>query len=166
MFLTFDHGTVSLGKEPLPGILLNLSVDGCVSYDQAEEDGLSGKTKTPLGWDDADVSITMELLSDSTTDTCYNKLRIINRVFKGYDRQSNPQVFTVVNAHLAARDVDQVVFEQLVSREDDKMDTIIVALKFKEHTPPIQNVEQRAIGSAPGTTAKEPGLVIPTENSR
>lgn len=164
MYLTFDHGTVSLGKQSLPGILQRLSVNGSVTYDKAEEDGLSGKTKTPLGWDDADVSISLELLSDSATDTCYSKLRTINRIFKGHDKNSNPQVFTVVNAHLAARDIDEVVFEQLSSREDDKEDTIIVTLKFSEYTPPIQQAEQRTIG-APAVNTTTPQLA-PSVRSR
>lgn len=141
--LTFEHGEIRLGDTLVPGVLQRLTVGGRVRYDEAEQDGLSGKTKTPMGWEDSEVSITLLLLTDAHSD-CYSKLAAVNRLFKGHDNGANPRVLRVANPHLAARDVDEVVFDSLESMESDEDDTIEVTLRFTEHNPPIQVVEQRA----------------------
>jgi hypothetical protein len=159
--LTFEHGEIRLGDTLVPGVLQRLSVGGRVRYDEAQQDGLSGKTKTPMGWEDSEVSISLLLLTDDDSD-CFDKLAELNRLFKGHDNAANPRVLRVANPHLAARDVDQVVFDSLDSSEGNDDDTVEATLRFMEHRPPIQISEQRATsvaGTAPtSSTATEPGL--------
>ena len=57
--LTFDDGIVQLAGNPVPGILKSLSIAGQVRFDEAEQDGLSGKVKVPMGWTDADITLVM-----------------------------------------------------------------------------------------------------------
>lgn len=162
-YLTFEHGEIRLGNATIPGILQTLTVGGSVRYDEAQQDGLSGKTKTPMGWEDSAVSISMLLLTDDAGD-CYDKLTAINRLFKGHDNSANPRVLRVANPHLNARDVDEVVFDSLDSSESNEDDTIVATLKFTEHRPPIQMTEQRASastvssGTMSSTGTTEPGL--------
>jgi len=156
--LTWEHGEVRLAGELLPGALKHLSIRGLVRFDEAEQDGMSGKTRTPLGWEDADVVIIVDLLTDSGS-TCYDKLTALDAKFRGQDDQGNPLVLDVVNAHLAARGVDQVVFSGLDSSETDQDDVIQASLSFTEYRPAVVAVEERAeAGAAPGTAAAEPGL--------
>jgi len=158
--LSFEDGEVRLAGELLPGVLTHLSVRGLVKFDEAEQDGMSGKTKTPLGWDDAEVVIIVDLLTDSES-TCYDKLALLDAKFRGHDGQGNPLVLDVVNAHLRARGVDQVVFSGLDSSETDQDDVMLANLSFTEHRPAIVAVEERAAaGAAPAATAgqAEPAL--------
>ena len=57
--LTFDDGIVRVDGEDLPGILDDLKVSGKVRFDEQKVDKASGKKKTPQGWEDTDVSITL-----------------------------------------------------------------------------------------------------------
>lgn len=141
--LTFDHGRVALGDQEINGILKNQSIRGAVRFDEAEQDGVSGKVKTPLGWEDADITLTMELLTDEIGD-CYDKLTGLNALFAGHDNGGNPQVYDLVNAHAIARGIHQVVFAGLDSSESDADDVISVSLHFMEHNPPIVRVEEQA----------------------
>lgn len=154
--LTFEHGRVALGSRDVPGVLVSLDVGGEVRFDETESDALSGKRKIPLGWEDAECTITLSLLTDDASD-CYAKLRDLSAIFKGYDNEANPKVYDVVNAHLLARGVEQVVFSGLSSREDDQSDEIVATLKFTEHLPAVRAKEERTqTGAAPQTTATQP----------
>ena len=142
--LMYEDGLVFLGDEQVPGILVNQSIRGQVKFDEGKPDGLSGKVKTPMGWEDADISLTVELLSDDDSN-CYDKLAVLNALFKGTDNGGNPKVFEIVNMHAIARGVDKVVFAGLQSTETDQDDTILCALNFVEHNPPVVKTERRVV---------------------
>lgn len=163
--LSFDDGQVTLGGTLLPGILVSQSVRGQVRFDQAARDGMSGKAKTPLGWEDAEISLVVALTSDAEGDDCYDKLARLDKVFRGRDSQANPQVCQVSNRHLLARGVSQVVFAGLESSETEDDDVILATLAFVEHNPPIVKQEARVTasatsGSTPAATATEPSLAV------
>lgn len=160
-FLTFDDGEVRLGNSLLPGILVSQTIRGAVRFDEAEADGLSGTVKTPLGWNDADVVLTLDLICDDQSD-CYDKLTAINQMFKGADNGANPKIYTVTSRHLRARGIDQLVFSGLDSAEDDQSDVLQATLSFVEHVPAIVRQEKHvavsdtAIGAAPQISAADP----------
>lgn len=161
--LGFADGEVRLGNDILPGILVSQSVSDAVRFDEAEQDGLSGKVKVPMGWEDAEFSLTLDLLTDADSD-CYDKLTELNAIFRGIDNGANPRVYTVTNRHARARGIDQVVFSGLDSAEDDKNDVIRATLTFVEHLPPIMRQENQVAatdqaagdGNAPTVAAAEP----------
>jgi len=160
--LSFEHGEIRLAGVLLPGTLKSLSIRGMVRFDEAEQDGLSGKAKLPMGWEDSDITIITELLSDEKSN-CYDKLIELNAKFRGTDDGENPVIYTVANEHLAARSIDRVVFNGLESQETDEDDVILAILSFVEHIPVITKAEERTVASdqaqgetAPATTTKEP----------
>ncbi len=144
--LTFEDGQVTLGGVLIPGEFKGQSVRGSVRFDQAKRDGESGKVKTPMGWEDADISLQVELLSEAGS-TCYDKLTELNALFKGVDNGGNPKVYSVVNAHYLARGVSQVVFAGLNSTETDQDDVIACTLNFIEHMPAVVKKEEQVIAS-------------------
>lgn len=141
--LTFEDGIVRIGGEELPGILDSLRVSCSVRFDEQKVDKASGKKKTPQGWEDADISLSLYLTTDAT-GTCYDKLDILNGYFKKADDKANPQIFTVTNRHLLARGVRRVVFSKLDSTENMRTDEIRASLAFVEHNPPILKQERAA----------------------
>ena len=156
-YLTLEHGHVKLSGRLIPGLFVSMEVAGDVRFDTAEADNLSGKKKTPMGWEDSAITLVLDLLTESQS-TCYDKLTELNAVFKGMDNKSNPKVYDVVNPHLVARGVDQVVFSRLKSSESNEDDVIQVTLEFDEHNPPqippeIRNSAAGASGSAPAASA-------------
>lgn len=161
--LSFGDGQVSLAGKLVPGIMQSMTVAGQVRFDQAEQDGMSGKVKVPLGWEDADITLVVELLTEEGS-TCYDKLAALNRTFKGTDNGGNPKIYDVVNAHALARGIERVVFSGLSSQETDQDDVISANLSFVEHVPPVTKVEERQAakkttgGAAPATKAADPKL--------
>lgn len=139
--LVFEDGLIRLGDTELPGILTELRVDGKVRFDQQKKDGSSGKKKTPKGFEDSDVMVTMLLLTDSESQ-CYEKLEQVSGLFRKIDGKANPQIYTVTNRHLLARGVRQVVFSKLQSSENNSTDEIRVTLGFIEHNPPVTKIEK------------------------
>lgn len=139
--LTFEDGIVRIGGEELPGILSDIRVSCAVRFDEQSVDKSSGKKKTPQGWEDSDISLSLYLTTDDA-GTCYDKLNTLNGIFKKTDARANPTIFTVANRHLLVRGIRQVVFSKLDSAESMKSDDIRATLAFTEHNPPIVKQEQ------------------------
>lgn len=139
--LTFEDGVVRINGEELPGLLNDLKVSGKVRFDEQKVDKSSGKKKTPQGWEDTDISLTLHLPTDES-GTCYDKAEILNGFFKKTDGKANPTIFTVTNRHLLARGVRRVIFSRLDTAEDSKTDEIRATLAFVEHNPPIVKLER------------------------
>ena len=139
--LTFEDGIVRVDGEELPGILDSLKVNGKVRFDEQKVDKSSGKKKTPQGWEDTDISLSLYLPTDEA-GTCYDKREVLNGHFKKTDGKANPTIFTVTNRHLLARGVRRVIFSRLDSSEDNKTDEIRASLAFVEHNPPIVKLER------------------------
>lgn len=139
--IVFEDGRITLGGAEVPGILQDLRVACRVRFDEHKSDNLSGKSKIPTGYEDADISVTVALLTDDNSD-CYEKAAELAGLFKDTDGKLNPQIFTVVNKHIQARGVKQVVFSSLDTTESSRNDEIRATLKFVEHMPPIVRPEK------------------------
>ena len=159
--LTFENGVIRLGDRILPGVLKSLSVRGQVKYDETTMDARSGQARIPAGWEDADISATVELLTDTTT--CYAKLRELNGIFKSAETVRDtdhgqtitrpPAVYAVVNEHINARGIRKVVFSGLASSETDDDDVIQAVLTFSEYDNPAAAAETRAQGTESPSTS-------------
>lgn len=152
--ISFEDGVITLGGEEVPGILQSLSVDGKVRFDEQKVDGASGKKKTPQGYDDCEITVSLYLVTDGDS-SCYEKLEALSGMFRKVDDWANPQIYDVANRHLLARGVRQVVFSKLQTSENDKTDEITASLGFTEHNPPIVRTEEaQAKLPTPGELAK------------
>ena len=139
--LTFEDGEIRIGGTLAPGIFASLSINGQVRFDEQKIDGQSGKAKTPSGFEDAEIVMGVVLLTDGDS-TCYDKLQELNGLFRAVDGKANPKVLDVVNRHVQARGIRQVVFSRLESSESEDSDEITATLGFVEHNPPIVKVEK------------------------
>ena len=149
--ITFEDGVLTLGGEEVPGILHSLRVDGKVRFDEQKVDGSSGKKKTPQGFEDSDIMVSLYLVTDEDS-SCYDKLETLSGMFRKVDDKANPQIYTVANRHLLARGVRQVCFSKLQTAENDTIDEITATLGFAEHNPPIVKTEK---AQAKSPTSKE-----------
>lgn len=146
--LTWEDGVVKIDGRELPGHLLDLSVDCRVKFDEQDVDGQSGKKRTPLGWEDAEVGLALSLTTEDPGTDCYEKLAVINGIFRSHDQSANPKVFSVVNRHLTARGVNELIFSGLSSSETEEDDTIVASLTFVENNPPVVKTETKVAKSA------------------
>lgn len=149
--ITFEDGVLTLGGEEVPGILHSLRVDGKVRFDEQKVDGSSGKKKTPQGFEDSDIMVSLYLVTDEDS-SCYDKLETLSGMFRKVDDKANPQIYTVANRHLLARGIRQVCFSKLQTAENDATDEITATLGFAEHNPPIVKTEK---AQAKSPTSKE-----------
>ena len=149
--ITFADGVLTLGGEEVPGILHTLRVDGKVRFDEQKVDGSSGKKKTPQGFEDSDIMVSLYLVTDDES-SCYDKLETLSGMFRKVDGKANPQIYTVANRHLLARGVRKVVFSKLQTAENDATDEITATLGFTEHNPPVVKTEK---AQAKTPTSKE-----------
>lgn len=149
--LTWEYGEVRLGGNLLPGIFVDQSIRGAVRFDESKKDGQSGKHKVPMGFEDADITITLDLTSELFS-TCYEKLATITGIFRAA-RNANPKIYSVTNSHCWARGVRNVVFTGLDSYESDRDDVISVTLYFVEHLPPVIRREKQATAAKKGASA-------------
>ena len=168
--LRFEDGNVTLGDTLLPGILVSQQIGCAVKIDTAQVEGQAKKTQTPLEWDNASISLCLDLLTDDATDDsvgpqmesmgtdCYQKLFNLNRIFKGKD-DGRAQIYRVNSRHTHARGLDQVIFSGLDSDESDQDDVIRVTLTFVEYLPPKQAQQAAGIAGSGTAPATNPGAV-------
>lgn len=148
--LSWEDGLVSIDGQQLPGLLVDQAVDCRVRFDEQKVDGASGKKRTPMGWEDAEVTLTLELLTDEGDEgqDCYDKLEAINAIFRGHDARANPKLYQVDNRHLQARGLGELIFSQLSSYETDRDDAMMATLSFVENNPPVVKTEMAVAKSA------------------
>ncbi|CAN2042507.1 conserved hypothetical protein [Candidatus Magnetomoraceae bacterium gMMP-15] len=156
-YLVVENGYIFLGDVQLSGILKDMSISSKVRFDTAKIDGISGQNKTPQGWTDADITINLELLSDSDSD-CYYKLTEINDIFKGADNGVNPKIYQIHNSHTFSRQIQQVIFSELSSQETNQDDVITVSLKFIEYNPIIVDSEKKVVASDESKKTEAPTI--------
>ncbi len=152
--VTFEDGIITLGGKELPGIMTDIRVSGSVRFDEQKLDGQSGKNKTPQGYEDCEISASLDLLTDSES-TCYEKLEELNAIFRNIDDKANPVVCTAASRHLQARGIRQIVFSRLDSVESDADDYVRVSVSFVEHNPPIVRTEKDQAKSPTASELKE-----------
>ena len=116
--IVFEDGIISLGGEEVPGIMQSLTVDGKVRFDEQKVDGASGKKKTPQGFEDCEITVSLYLTTEDES-SCYDKLQKLSAMFGKVDGKANPQIYNVANRHLLARGIRQVVFSSLQTSESD-----------------------------------------------
>ena len=153
--IVFEDGIINLGGEEVPGIMQSLTVDGKVRFDEQKVDGASGKKKTPQGFEDCEISVSLYLTTEDES-SCYDKLQKLSAMFGKVDGKANPQIYNVANRHLLARGIRQVVFSSLQTSESDATDEIIASLGFTEHNPPVVKTEKsQAKTPTPGELAEK-----------
>lgn len=153
-YLTFEDGEIRLNDDLLPGILKDLRVRVNIQFDDGDVDAKSGKNRTNMGWEDADITAVVELLSDEAS-TCYEKLQWLSMPFLGMDEHGNPKIYQILNEHLIIRCIFDVIFAGLSSHETDQDDVIEAELHFVEHEPYACQFE-------PGGTVDVQGLLMPS----
>jgi len=146
MNLVIDNGRIRLGGEELPGVEAHVEVSNKVNFKELKLNRGSGSAKIPAGYNDASARVVVQLTDDSDVGgtTPLEKLAVYEQIFKSTDDQVEPFVYRVVNDHMAARGIRQVVVEQLRSVGTNQTDVVVVELQLVEHRPLIIKKETLA----------------------
>lgn len=119
----------------LPGILQSLSIDGEVLIENQSSEGGSASQKIVRGWGDKTVSLSYLLLDDEkeTGETANQKLTRLEKLFMKH-RDGVPDIYTLTNEHIQARNVSEVIFGKLSSSRS--LGKCAVSLSFCEYLAP------------------------------
>ena len=128
-----DDDTIMIGGVLLPGLYKKVEVKTAAKIDEQEVEGSSAKPKQATGYEDAQISIELEL-HDSETQTKEDKLAVIQNLFR-MRGQELPEVYPIISTYTAIRNVDQVLIKDMSSQSSNKKDMLTVNLELMEYIP-------------------------------
>lgn len=158
VYMDDDH--VMIDGVILPGLYKSIEVTTSAKVDEQEVEGSSVKPKQATGYEDATINIELELY-DSPNASKEEKLITIQNLFR-IKGQELPDVHQIISAHTSIRNVDQVIFKNLVSKEANNKEVLKVTLEFMEYIP--QTIKARKKGSKSAGTASTGGSVNLNDN--
>lgn len=159
---TTNIGQVKVGDTLLPGIFESLEITGRVKTDQVEIRGKETKVTQAVGYDTASVRLTVNLLPAGEGGECSSQVRAIQYAFRESKDQEKPGVYRLINRHVQARGIDEVIFSGLKTFEDNRSDKVLVICEFTEHVPiKVEVREQSAAAAAAPSAATAPAAAEP-----
>lgn len=128
----FDDDTVKIGGVILPGIYKSMEVSQDAQVDEQDVEGSSRKPKQASGYDDAKITISLQLLDSMDGMTKEGKLQIIQNIFRAQG-QEKPVVHELVSTHSSIRGIMNVIVKSMSSKESNKKDEITVDLELLQY---------------------------------
>lgn len=150
-----DDDTIMIGGVLLPGLYKKVEVKTSAKIDEQEVEGSSTKPKQATGYEDAQISIEIEL-HDSEAQTKEDKLAIIQNLFR-MRGQELPEVYPIVSTYTSIRNVDQILIKDMGSQNSNKKDMITVTLELMEYIPQTIKVKKKKPGSGKGSSGSGSG---------
>lgn len=128
-----DGSEVMVDGVILPGLYKSLEVNTAAEIEEQEVEGSTAKPKQATGYEDGKVTLELILLDEEGLKK-EDKLQVIQNFFR-QQGQDIPAVHTIVNRHTAIRNISQVLFKNITSKETNAKDQISVTLEFWEYVP-------------------------------
>lgn len=147
-----DGSEVSIDGVVLPGIFKSIEVTTAAQIEEQEVEGSSAKPKQAIGYEDGKVNLELKLM-DEEGYSKENKLQIIQNFFR-QSGQNIPAVHTIINKHTALRNINQVLFKNLSTKETDANDMIVATLEFWEYIPMTISITKAASATDTGQVSK------------
>jgi hypothetical protein len=141
--ITTDIGQVKVGNVVLPGAFESLEITGTVRVDEVEIPGKKDRVTQAVGFDNARVRLTLTLLPKVDGGDCADQVRRIQQIFRKSPDQQKPGVYRIINRHVQARGINEVIFSDLKTFEDNRSDKVLVICEFTEHVPIKVKVAQK-----------------------
>ena len=155
----FDDDTVKIGGVILPGIYKSMEVSQDAQVDEQDVEGSSRKPKQASGYDDAKITISLQLLDSADGTTKEEKLQLIQNIFRAQG-QEKPVVHELVSTHSAIRGIMNVIIKSMSSKESNKKDEITVDLELLQYdtitiTAAKEKKKSDSSGESGGSTLSE-----------
>lgn len=128
-----DGSEVMVDGVLLPGLYKSLEVTTAAEVEEQEVEGSTAKPKQATGYEDGKVTLELILIDEESLSK-EDKLQVIQNFFR-QQGQDVPAVHTIVNRHTAIRNISQVLFKNISSKETNAKDQITVTLEFWEYVP-------------------------------
>lgn len=161
-----DDDTVKIGGVVLPGIYKSMEISHEAKIDEQDVEGSTRKPKQATGYEDAKITISVQLLDSVDGTTKEEKLQIIQELFRMAGAEK-PTVHELVSAHSSIRGVMNVIIKSMSSKESNKKDEITVELELLQYDTVSIKAKRKKKGEAEetGSTLNE-NYRIYTQNDR
>lgn len=128
-----EDASIKIGGVILPGIYKSVEVSADALIEEQEVEGSAVKPKQAMGYEDAKITIDLELW-DSTGQNKEDKLRLIQDIFR-QTGQDKPEAKEIISSQTDLRGVNKVILKNLTSKISNKKDNISVMLELWEYIP-------------------------------
>lgn len=128
-----DDNEIMIDGIILPGLVKSLEVSTAAEIEEQEVEGSTAKPKQATGYEDGKVTLEL-LLMDSDGTTKEAKLQSIQDLFREKG-QDIPAVHSIINAHVAQRNISQVLIKNLSTKATNANDQIAVTIELWEYVP-------------------------------
>lgn len=121
-----------LGGLELPGVVTSIEVRGQYEIEKKKVAGLSGTNKLGHGYNDAQVTVELEILPPDEN----RQVKDMEAVFKAaFGVGGRPKPVRVVNPLLDSRDVTSVLFVNFTTRQGNDGEGLLGTLELLEFEP-------------------------------
>lgn len=127
-----DDDSVKIGGVILPGIYKSMEISHEAKIDEQDVEGTSRKPKQATGYEDAKITISIQLLDSADGTTKEEKLQVIQTLFRA-SGEEKPTVHELVSAHSSIRGIMNVIIKSMSSKESSKKDEITVELELLQY---------------------------------
>lgn len=148
-----DGSEVMIDGVILPGLFKSLEVTTAAEIEEQEVEGSTAKPKQATGYEDGKVNLELILIDEEGLSK-EAKLQVIQNFFR-QQGQDIPAVHTIVNQHTALRNITQILFKNMVTKETNANDQLAVTLEFWEYVP--MTISITAAKTADKTKYADPG---------
>lgn len=154
ILVTTDTGQCKVGDTILPGVFESLEITGTVQTDEAEIKGKKSRVTQAVGYTNTRLRLSLVLIPKNDGGDCSQQIRTIQQLFRKSPSQEVPGVYRIVNKHAQSRNINEIIFSEFRTYEDNRNEKIIVSLEFIEHVP--VNVKIATSGGSGGKGKSAP----------
>jgi hypothetical protein len=148
-----------LGGVKLPVPPRQMTIKQALKIDEIEIKGRSGKVKQPVGYEDAQVSIELEICAleegGKVTETARERFEKVQRLFRA-SREALPQPVEIVSTLTDACGIRKVLIKEL-EVHDSEFDYIACTLQLTEFESVANQLKNQAAESAAKSDAAAKG---------
>ena len=132
-----------------------MEISGSIKVDQVEIRESKEKVTQAVGYENSRLRLTIQLLPLEDEGDCSEQVRILQQLFRKSPDQEKPGVYRIVSKHAQARGINEVIFADLKTIEDNRSDKVYVIAEFTEHAPIKVTVAQKSTGQRSPAPAKQ-----------
>lgn len=147
-----DGSEVMVDGVLLPGLFKSIEITTAAEIEEQEVEGSAAKPKQATGYEDGKVSLEL-ILMDEEGLAKEEKLLVLQNLFR-QQGQDIPAVHAIINQHTALRNITQVLFKNMVTKETNANNQLAVTLEFWEYVPmtiSVTTAKKGTSGSDTGT---------------
>jgi len=138
-----------LGGVVLPVPPASMNIRQALKIDEIEIKGRSGKVKQPVGYEDSEVTIELELCDreegDAVVETARERLEKLQKLFRA-SKEALPQPLEIVSTLTEVCGIRRVLFKEL-EIHDNELDFISCTLRLTEFESVENQLKQQAAES-------------------